>query len=138
MSGWFTNNAEADTYFTTRFPSTNWDAISGDDTKKTAVLTTAKNHIIDSQLFSIPSTADDIVKRANAEQAYFLLTAGDALDQRGSIISQGVKSSSVVGESYVQVNGIPLARSVIKIMDKYLDQAKSGFDVVQLCRNDEE
>lgn len=89
------SEVDADTYFTDRLgASTFW--ISGAD-KVPALITAFKQ--INSMNYSFPSTATQMMKDAQCEQALFLLM-DTAIDKRLSIQAQGVKTAGIVKESY--------------------------------------
>ena len=110
--GWFTDVAEANSYFDDeRLETTAWDALSdgsGSGTKdeKTAVLKMAYNRIYYSREFIVPTyaeaTANDLVilKKAQAEMAYYLALHLASEDRRKGLTAQGVSQAGVVKETY--------------------------------------
>lgn len=103
VTGDWVEEAEADTYFDTRFGADDfW--VSG--TAKEAALKTAQKMIEDSGLFANwPSASGEEVTEAMltaiCEQALFLVIQGSALDDRLALQSMGVTGSTIVGETYI-------------------------------------
>ena len=124
--GWVTDT-EANAYFLLRYgASAAWAAVASGD--HAALLTTAYNKIVDSNKFDLPADADATaeMKRAQYEQAYFVLMWQDAVDRRKGLQVQGVTAAGVVKEAYDwnALKDVPLAAIVEAILKKY---AKTGL-----------
>jgi hypothetical protein len=107
MSALWLDADYADTYFETRYQAVElWPASLTDD-QKTALLTTAQADIENAGLWTFEDdqgndlTEDptDAMKNAVCEQAYFILL-DPAMENRRSLIAQGVVSAGIVEETY--------------------------------------
>ena len=130
--GWFSTIAEADTYFEDeRLITTAWDALDGSgDTLKSKVLTQAYNRIYYSNLFDAPApadaTADELVilKKAQAEMAYYLAVHAADEDRRMGIQAQGVVEAGIVKEKYSEgaLGDIPIPPIVAAILEDFASE----------------
>ena len=132
--GWFATIDEADSYFEDeRLITTAWDALAGSgDTQKSKVLTQAYNRIFYSNLFDVPAYADAtaaelvILKKAQAEMAYYLAVHAADEDRRKGLHAQGVVGANIVGETYVrfksdsmQLSDIPIPPMVLGLLKDF-------------------
>ncbi len=131
--GWVTL-AEANLYFTTRMNASKWTA----STEKESALTTAYNYLIASGAFSLPSTTTDAMKKAQYEQALFLLIHGAGLEMRAGIQAQGVKAAGIVKEQYKEstMGDIPIAPMATSLLSNY--EVGSALYAAELDRDDDE
>lgn len=121
--GWATI-AEADVYFSTRLgASTYWTAT----TEKASALATAYDDLVNCHLFTFPEYAsgesvDEIIKRAQYEQALFLLLDTQGIDRRSALRSQGVIMSGLIRETYRKTkSGIAISgRAEMMLKDYWL------------------
>jgi hypothetical protein len=110
MIGYFTDVAEAETYFEEeRIDSAAFDDLPEDSTdgfKKTAALTQAFNRIFYSSEFDVPEPADadsdelPKLQKAQAEFALYLAIHLRDEDVRKGLQAQGVVEAGVVKEKY--------------------------------------
>jgi hypothetical protein len=133
MIGYFTDLAEAETYFSDeRLETASWDALSdgtGSGTKdeKTAVLKQAYNRIIHCRDFSLPTpsdaTAAQLTKltQAQAETAYYLAQHLKSEDTRKGLHAQGVVGAGVVKENYAEsmLKTLPLPAIVYELLEEF-------------------
>lgn len=127
--GWMATIAEADSYFEDeRLITTAWDALAGSgDTQKSKVLTQAYNRIFYSGLFDVPAYADAtaaeliILKKAQAEMAYYLAVHAADEDRRKGIQAQGVTEAGIVKEKYAEgkLSDIPIPPIVAGILEDF-------------------
>ena len=104
--GWFATVAAADTYSTDeRHIKTEWTDLTT-DAQKEAVLTQAYNLIFYDEDYDVPTYANataaqlEILSRANAEMAYFLLVHLAGMDKRKGLQAQATIESGLVKEKY--------------------------------------
>jgi len=73
-------------------------------TEKTAALRTAQDQVENHPDYDFSSVSassiDDRLVYAVCEQALFLLMAGDGADRRAALRAMGVRSASLIGESF--------------------------------------
>ncbi len=135
MSALWLTEAQADTYFATRFgASDHW--VSGVD--KLAALTTAQSQIENSdKLPYLPTTAVQVMKDAVCEQALFLVIHGADSLGRGGLIAQGVTKAGIVHETYDPAfrGSIPLAATALGLLTDY---GNRSFRISELERDEEE
>lgn len=132
MSALWLTTGQADTYFTTRLNTDNWDA-SGVD--KTAALTTAQAMIEnDAKYGGFPDTAVNAMKDAVCEQALFILNAPEWED-RSSLQAQGVLRAGVVKEQYTWTPDMPICLMARGLLDGYI--VKTGVHLIPLSRDDD-
>jgi len=132
--GWITLE-EAETYFETRYNSTAWDSAAS---SQTAALQTAYNQLIDCGRFSTPTTPDTPgkMKRAQCEQALFIIQHQEDADSRMGLQAQGVTSAGIVQESYEIIGGIPVSPYAVKALSAW-DRERVGFFQVDAERDDD-
>ena len=135
MSALWLSEAEADTYFATRFGADmHW--VSGVD--KEAALTTAQAQIENSdRLPYLPTTPVQVMKDAVCEQALFLVIHGADSLGRGGLIDQGVTKAGIVHETYDPVfrGSIPIAATVFGLLKDY---GNRSFRITELTRDEEQ
>lgn len=145
--GWFATVAEADAYFEDeRLITTAWDALNGSgDTKKSKVLTQAYNRLYYSGLYELPTEAEAtatqlvILKKAQAEMAYYLAQHAADEDRRKGIQTQGVTVAGIVKEDYrgVDLDKIPIPPIVAGILEDF-STAGDEFYVAKVERDEDE
>jgi len=114
--------ADAETYMVLRL---NADAVWSDsvsDPTKEAALATAYFQLTNDDRFGFPDTVVQVMKDGQCEQALFLLQNQGDMDARMGLRAQGVKSSTVVGESYADSNGtlpVPVSPRVQNLLKDY-------------------
>lgn len=125
--GWFDALATAESYFTSeRLETAAWDGLTT-DAKKTKALTQAYNRIFYSNLFDVPAYADAtaaelvILKKAQAEMAYYLAVHAADEDRRKGIQAQGVVEAGIVKEKYAEgsLADIPIPPIVAGILEDF-------------------
>lgn len=133
----FITLAAAETYFTTRLSSTLW---AGTDAVKTAALTTAYDRLFYSGLFNLPAFADAtaaqlvVLKKAQAEMAYYMLGHLADEDRRKGIQAQGVTIAGIVKETYSpdDLMTLPVPPFVAALLEEFSTAASpmyiSGVD----------
>lgn len=117
MSGTGTRNSvevsTADTYFSERYAAEDWKALT--DTDKVAALATAE--LLLSQHFALDFTRANH-EYAVCEQALFVAQHMHGMDARWGLYQQGVKQSTVVGETYRDFpNGMPICMLAQTLLD---------------------
>ena len=145
--GWFTTVAEADLYFDDeRLVTTAWDALAGSgDTQKTKALMQAYNRLYYSGLFELPTYAEAsaaqlvVLKKAQAEMAYYLAQHLADEDRRKGLHAQGVTEAGIVKEVYAEANlsDIPIPPLVAGILEDYSSAPKALY-VASVDRDEEE
>jgi len=127
--------AEAEEYFATRYgASTHW---TGTDEVKEAALQTAYWRLRTFPGFSLPDTPSDNLKRAQCEEALFVMQQGAALDARAGLMAQGVRSSGIVGESYAAgADGIGICATAKAFLIADGLRSRSAFRSAKLKRAD--
>ena len=93
--GWVTV-AEADTYFATRIRASDWWTSGAE---QEAALQTAYEQLIAHPELSLPTEATAAMKKAQYEQALFLLV-DPGMDERTALKAQGVTQAGIVKEIY--------------------------------------
>jgi hypothetical protein len=125
--GWFDALATAESYFTSeRLETTAWDGLAT-DAKKTKALTQAYNRIFYSGLFDVPEYADAtaaelvVLRKAQAEMAYYLAQHLADEDRRKGIQAQGVVEAGIVKEKYADgsLSDIPIPPIVSGILEDF-------------------
>lgn len=121
MADWVTVE-EADAFFSTRLGASEYWA-SG--VEKSAALKTAQWQIENSDEFDyfpdLSASGEEPTREmqdAVCEQALFLLQQGNAIDLRMAVIEQGVRTSGVVNENYVDSCKIPVCVTARKALKK--------------------
>lgn len=107
MSDLWLDEDDADAYFETRYQAVELWPASLSDEQKIALLTTAQADLENSGLWTFEDdegndlTEDptDAMMFAVCEQAYFILL-DPAMENRRSLIAQGVRSAGIVQETY--------------------------------------
>lgn len=133
MSALWLTTGEADTFFTTRLNTDNWDA-SGVD--KTAALTTAQAMIENSKEFTgFPDTATEAMQDAVCEQTLFILNAPE-WEERSSLQHQGVLQAGVLKEAYTWTPNLPICSMAKGLLDAFA--ANVGVHLIALERDDDE
>ena len=151
--GWFPTVAEADTYFEDeRLVTTAWDALAGSgDAQKTKALMQAYNRLYYSGLFELPTyveaTAAQLVvlKKAQAEMAYYLAQHLADEDRRKGLHAQGVTQAGIVKETYgggmygdiSVLDKIPIPPIVAGILADYSTEGKALY-VTAVDRDEDE
>ena len=133
---------EATAYFLTRLSSSLW---TGTDAVKTAALTTAYDRLFYSGLFSLPTLADAtaaqlvILKKAQAEMAYYLLGHLADEDRRKGLQAQGVTQAGIVKEAYSEKDlmKLPIPPFVAAILEDF-SAAASEMYVSAVDRDEDE
>lgn len=118
--GWLDDLAEAETYFTTRLDVNGiWSGAT--DAVKTAALWTGYNRLSKSPSWTLPTTATQEMKDAQAEMAYFLIMDPDS-DRRASLQAQGVTEAGIVKEKYGGARAL-FPPSVADLLDAFTTDA---------------
>jgi hypothetical protein len=142
--GWFSTLVQADSYFTDeRLETSAWDALS--DANQTKALMQAYNRIYYSGLFAVPLLADAtaaelvLLKKAQAEMAYYLAQHLADEDRRKGIQSQGVIEAGIVKEKYQpgSLSDIPIPPIVAGILEDF-STAASPIYVTEVDRDEDE
>lgn len=144
--GWFTDTAEADNYFATeRLVTDAWDDLAA--AQKSPALMNSYNRIYYSKEFIVPThdeaTAADLVilKKAQAEFAYYLAVHLEDEDRRKGIQAQAVKEAGVVKEKYLEtaLYDTPIPQFVRDLLCQYLaGPDELHFGAIDLARDEEE
>jgi hypothetical protein len=143
--GWFDALATAESYFTSeRLETTAWDGLAT-DAKKTKALTQAYNRIFYSGLFDVPEYADAtaaeliVLRKAQAEMAYYLAQHLASEDRRKGLQAQGVTQAGIVKETYSEsaLSDIPIPPIVAGILEDY-STAGEAFYVAKVERDEDE
>lgn len=102
---------EAETYFSTRISTTQWDALS--DADKESYLITAYNWIYYDSAFEVPaSSSETAVKNGQCEAALFLVKYYDEHEKRDALIASGVEKFKY-GKREEELGEIKKPRSVV-------------------------
>lgn len=105
--------SEADAYFAERYGADGWDDLT--DSEKVAALATAELTL--ERRYSIDVTKTNHLY-AICEQALFVVHHQEGIDQRWGLYQQGVKQSTVVGETYRDFpDGIPISMLAASLLD---------------------
>ena len=145
--GYFVDLAEAEDYFTNeRLDTDAWDDIDeSGDLKKIKALTMAYNRIYYDPRWTLPTyteaTADQLVilRKANAEEAYYLAQHLTGEDHRKAIQAQGTIEAGVVKEKYTDkmLNDLPVPPFVIALLESFLDDGVY-IGAANVARDEEE
>ncbi|MFA5186617.1 MAG: hypothetical protein WC551_09095 [Patescibacteria group bacterium] len=133
-NSWVTE-AEADTFFTTRFgASTYW--LSGTD--KEGAIITAYNWLMGCPMFSLSAsaTAPQAIKDAQCEMVLFLVIHQPDIDLRVGLQAQGVVKAGIVKEEYDGKNRMPIPPFVVAMLDAY--RADTPIHLVDVERDEEQ
>ncbi|MCK9598018.1 MAG: hypothetical protein M0R06_03190 [Sphaerochaeta sp.] len=154
--GWFATVAEADGYFEDeRLETSAWDALTAGESggsQKAKALVMAYNRIYYSGLFTVPTLAAAsaaqlvILKKAQAETAYYLALHLEDEDRRKGLHAQGVVGANIVGETYVRfasdtmdLKDVPLPPIVYQLMSIFsIADNASPFYAVDIDRDENE
>ncbi len=148
--GWFATVAEADGYFEDeRLETSAWDALTAGESggsQKAKALVMAYNRIYYSGLFTVPTLAAAsaaqlvILKKAQAEMAYYLAVHLADEDRRKGLQAQGVTAAGIVKENYADGAGseIPIPPIVAGILEADFSAAASPFYAVDIDRDEDE
>jgi len=138
MSYGWVEVAEADSYFATRLgASTYWTS----GVEKEAALQTAYEQLISSPRLSLPSSTTDAMKKAQYEQALFLLQQGASVDLRKGLQVQGTTAVSTIGESFAQgasLEQMPICTRALAYLAAYDVEKLGTFHMVDIERDDAE
>jgi hypothetical protein len=143
--GWFTDLADANTYFTDeRLVTESWDNLT--NAQKQKVLVQAYNRIYYSREFIVPTyleaTADDLIvlRKANGEFAYYLALHLDDEDRRKGLQAQATVEAGVVKEKYkdTALYDTPIPQFVRDLLCGYLAGVDTNFGAVDLERDEAE
>lgn len=154
MIGYFSNLAEAETYFhDERLETAHWDALLVTSAKdqKTAVLKMAYNRIRACREFSaLPepaaATAAQLakLKQGQAEMAYYLAEHLEDEDTRKGLHAQGVVGANTVGETYVRfqsdsmrLTDTPIPPIVRDLLSDWEAPADVPFHAVDIDRDED-
>ena len=141
--GYFDDLADANLYFTDeRLETSAWDELI--DTYRTKALVQAYNRLYYHPDFDIPAVADAtaaqliILKKANAEMAYYMALHLADEDRRKGIISQGVTSAGIVKEVYDKglAGKVPIPPIVDALLIDFTEL--KAFGMADLDRDEDE
>ena len=136
-NSWVTIN-EADSYFESRLgASLHWNSA----TEKETALITAYNQLKNNSEYSFPISIEQItdnMKKAQCEQALFLIEFNSGIERRKSLQAQGVISSGVIGEQFDKdtLNKLPISSYAKIFLKLYI--TPGGFYGAKLSRNEED
>lgn len=146
MIGYFTDVAEAETYFEDeRLETEAWDVLveSSPTFQRTKVLTNAFNRIYYLKNYSLPAPGSASpaalikLKKAQAEMAYYLAVHLADEDRRKGLQAQAVTDAGVVKESYDpnKLYDIPVPPFVKELLDEW-ETSGQEFGAVDICRDE--
>jgi len=149
--GWFVTLAEAESYFSDeRLETDAWDALSdgtgtGTKDEKTAVLKQAYNRIYYCREFIVPTYAEAssenlvILKKAQAEMAYYMALHLTSEDRRKGLTAQGVSQAGVVKETYdpAVAKETPIPSVVRDLLCTFLSGVDTPFYTTDIDRNED-
>jgi len=146
--GYFDDLADANLYFTDeRLETSAWDELV--DIYKTKVMAQAFNRIYYHADFDLPAVADAtaaqliVLKKANAEMAYYMALHMADEDKRSGLRAQGVTEAGIVKEKYTGFSEVippdavpfpPIVKQMLSPWHKYNDQ----FYSVDIDRDEDE
>jgi len=131
-NSWITE-VDADTYFGTRFASSDY-WYSGVD--KEGALITAYNWLNNNPNFTFPTTPTQVMLDAQCEMALFLVQHQPDIDLRMGLQAQGVIEAGIVKEKYAPRCGVPLPATVIALLDTL--RQDSPIRMVNVERDEDE
>jgi hypothetical protein len=144
--GYFTDVAEAQTYFTDeRLETSAWDAIAAG--KKPALLMQGYNRIYYSKEFILPTlteaTVDElpVLQKAQAEMSYYLAMHIDDEDRRKGLQAQATTDAGIIKESYDnnKLYDTPIPPFVRDLLCAYLAGDEGiHFGAIDIGRDEEE
>lgn len=131
-NSWVTE-AEADTYFATRFGAGDY-WLSGTD--KDGAIITAYGWLMGCGRFALAAslTAAQAVKDAQCEMALFLVQHQPDIDLRMGLQAQGVREAGIVKEKYAAKVAFPVPPMVVGMLDGYRND--SPIHMVDIERNE--
>ena len=131
-NSWVTE-AEADTYFATRFGSSEY-WLSGTD--KEGAIITAYGWLMGCGKFALAAsaTAAQVLKDAQCEMALFLVQHQPDIDLRMGLQAQGGREAGIVKEKYGAKMGFPIPPFVLALLDSYRND--SPVHMVDVERNE--
>jgi hypothetical protein len=144
--GWFIDLTEANAYFTVeRLETEAWDDLTPAATLKPKVIINAYNRLYYDVRWLLPTFADataaerEILKRANAEMAYYLALHLEDEDRRKGIQAQATIEAGVVKEKYDKdkLDAAPVPAVVIAMLVPWLVDPIM-FGAIDLARDEEE
>jgi hypothetical protein len=125
---YFTNQADADAYFTNeRFVTDLWDAANPANKEK--AVTNGYNRMFYDPDYNLPTlanaTADELVplRKATGEMAYYILQHLDDEDRRKGIQAQGTIEAGIVKEKYWEdmLTTLPIPPFVAALLWQFKD-----------------
>lgn len=131
-NSWITE-ADADTYFGTRFASSDYWC-SGVD--KDGALITAHQWLKNNPNLTFPTTVSQSMKDAQCEMALFLLQHQPDIDLRMGLQAQGVIEAGIVKEKYSQRSSVPIPAVVMALIEAY--RGDSPVRMINISRNEDE
>lgn len=144
--GYFDDLADAELYFTNeRLETAAWDTLDEAGlSQKTKVITNAYNRIYYDPRWMLPTYSEAtaaqlvILKKANAEMAYYLAVHLADEDERKGIQAQAVIKAGIVKEDYLEtaLENLPVPPFVIAILIQFA--IDNRFAVVSVGRDEEE
>lgn len=146
--GYFVDIADANDYFDLeRLETSAWDAlleITGHYERSKAV-TQAFNRLYFDPRWTLPdyahATADEleILRKANAEMAYYLAVHLEAEDHRKGLQAQATTEAGVVKEKYdtARADTVPVPAAVVAMLAPWVI-LPTAFGIVNLERDEEE
>jgi len=146
MIGYCADLADAENYFSDeRLETALWDDLGSGSPLKTKALNMAYNRIFNDPRWDLPvntavstSTAALVkLRKANCEEAYYLIEHLEDEDERKGIQAQAVVGAGVVKEQYAEagLQDLPVPPFVIALLaDWAVDVA---FGIVDIARDEE-
>lgn len=141
--GYFTTVGDADDYFNTeRSESGAWVGIA-DEKKKESLLTGAYNRLFYNSQWNLPTLAAAtaaqliILKKANAEMAYYMAIHLNAEDRRKGIQAQAVIKAGIVKEDYFaeMIDNVPIPAFIKDLLAGFA--AGSWIGLIDIGRDED-
>lgn len=132
VNSWVTE-AEADTYFATRYGAGDY-WLSGVD--KDGALITAYNWLMGCTQFTLAAStaASQSVMDAQCEMALFLIQHQPDIDLRMGLQAQGVREAGIVKEKYDGRNRFPVPAIILSMLDS--SRTDSPLHIVNVERDE--
>ena len=144
-TGWFSNLADAESYFTDeRLETAAWDDLST-DAKKTKAVKNGYNRIYYDSRYDVPTYAAATVAQlvvlriVNGEMAYFLAMHLASEDRRMGLEAQHVTDAGIVKEKYDEdkLNDLPIPPFVDALLEAEGFTTEKAFGMVDVDRDED-
>jgi hypothetical protein len=141
--GWFDNLTDGNNYFINeRLETSAWDEL--EDIYRTKALNTAYNRLYYCKDYSLPTYAQAsavqriILKKAQAEMAYYLAQHLADEDRRKGLQAQGVTDAGIVKESYDlnYLDKLPIPPFVDELLADF--KTAKSFALIDIDRDEDE